>query len=41
MSWEQAWLDRVFWVGVVFVALGLAVFITDMVWDKFNGQGKR
>ena len=40
MSWEQAWLDRVFWLGVLFVGLSLAVSVTDMVWDKFNGRRK-
>lgn len=37
MSWEEIWLNRVLWLCAIFVGLSLAVFITDMVYDKFKG----
>lgn len=39
MNWRP-YLDGLWWLACVFVGLSLAVFLTDMVWDKFNGRRK-
>lgn len=37
MNWG-AYLDGLGILAVLFVALSFAVFVTDMLWDKFNGR---
>ena len=37
---EELWLDAVYWLAMVGVAISLAVMVTDLVYHGFGGKKK-